>query len=75
MSARSLQYAFQRRFNCTPMQWIREQRLLKANEVLMRKESEKTVTEVALDCGFGSVNHFSVYYRKRFGRTPSELTR
>ena len=69
ISARGLQYAFQERFGCSPMAWVREQRLLVARDCLLRGQC--TVMEVAVSCGFGSSSLFTRYYQTRFGETPS----
>lgn len=69
ISARGLQYAFQERFGCSPMAWLREQRLLKARTELMQVRG--SVMEIAVRCGFGSVSLFTRYYTSRFGETPS----
>lgn len=69
ISARGLQYAFQERFGCSPMAWVREQRLLVARERLLRGKC--SVMEVAVSCGFGSSSLFTRYYQARFSETPS----
>lgn len=69
ISIRSLQYAFQERFNCSPMAWLREQRLIKARSELQQDSSP--IMEIAVRCGFGSVSLFCRQYRSRFGETPS----
>lgn len=75
LSRRSLQYAFLREYGCTPMQWVREQRLLMAQQLLRKKGADKSVTSIAQVCGFINVGAFSGIYRKRFGEYPSDLLR
>ncbi|MCR6651313.1 MAG: helix-turn-helix domain-containing protein [Cellvibrionaceae bacterium] len=69
ISARGLQYAFQERFGCSPMVWVREHRLQAARDRLLRGQC--SVMEVAVSCGFGSSSLFTRYYQARFGETPS----
>ena len=71
MSARSLQYAFLKRFGCTPTEWIRTRRLDLARQRLMDAKPSETVTGIALDCGFSSASDFSRYYLKKYGELPS----
>lgn len=73
MSARGLQYAFRERFGCSPMAWVREQRLLLARRRLL--EGQSTVMEIAVSCGFGSSSLFGRYYQSRFGESPSDTVR
>jgi len=72
MSGRNLQYAFQETFACTPMQWVRVQRLETARSMLIRTGSSLTVTTIAFLCGFNKPSAFSYYYNLRFGELPSE---
>lgn len=69
LSARSLQYAFKSRFECSPMDWLREQRLQLARRRLLQSDF-KTVTQLALECGFGNASQFAAFYKTRFGVTP-----
>lgn len=70
LSTRSLQYAFQRRFNCTPMGWIRDRRLQLARQQLRCAFPGQTVTSIALDCGFSNPGDFARFYFKRYGELP-----
>lgn len=72
MSRRNLHYAFQRTFHCTPMQWVRVQRLETARSMLIKAGSNLTVTAIAFLCGFNRASTFSDDYRLRFGELPSE---
>jgi AraC-like DNA-binding protein len=76
LSARSLQYAFLNRFQCSPTEWIRRERLSLARERLTASSEDTTVTAVALSCGFGHLGLFARYYHEHFGEYPSAtLTR
>jgi AraC-like DNA-binding protein len=72
MSRRNLHYAFQSHFNCTPMQWVRVQRLESARSMLVKAGSTLSVTDTAFLCGFNKSSTFSYYYNLRFGELPSE---
>jgi AraC-like DNA-binding protein len=72
MSRRSLQYAFLKRFGCTPMEWVRERRLDWAHRQLAEGLAGVKVIEVALNSGFAHLANFSRRYRQRFGETPSQ---
>ena len=71
MSRRNLHYAFQNRYGCTPMQWVRQERLILAHSLLVMARVGTTVTDVALECGFSKSTTFSAYYLKQFGEAPS----
>jgi AraC-like DNA-binding protein len=71
MSRRNLHYAFQHNFNCTPMQWVRVQRLDAARTMLRKVGSTLSVTATAFLCGFNKSSTFSHYYNLRFGELPS----
>lgn len=65
LSGRALQYAFLKTYGCSPMAWVRQQRLLKAREHLLSGQPGTTVTSVALECGFSNLSAFSSYYQVR----------
>lgn len=71
MSARNLQYVFSKRYGCSPMQWIRRERLALAREQLSHPYLDKTVSQVALDCGFTHFSAFTTAYKRQFGELPS----
>lgn len=73
MSRRSLQSAFQKRYDCSPMQWIRFRRLEQARSTLENSTAQTTVTTTALECGFSSASIFSSYYKARYGELPSKV--
>ena len=71
LSSRALQYAFLKRFDCSPMEWVRNQRFTKVQQYLASAEPGTTVTTAALAFGFFSVSKFSSGYARRFGELPS----
>lgn len=69
MSARSLQYAFQERFQLTPMQYLRQVRLDRVHDDLV--EGTGTVTDIASYWGFTNPSRFARAYRDRFHEFPA----
>lgn len=75
-SRRALQYAFRDRFGCSPIQWIREQRLGRAMEQLQSNPEKRLgVRTVGLACGYRHMSQFSADFKRRFGMSPSEVQR
>jgi len=74
-SRRGLHYAFQERFGCSPMRWVRQERLSCALARLQRPEPNDSVTSVAQSCGYRRAASFSQDFQRRFGVRPSELLR
>jgi len=68
MSTRQLERLFRRYLNRSPKRYYMELRLQKARNLLM--QTDMSVINVALACGFTSPSHFSKCYRAQFGRTP-----
>jgi AraC-like DNA-binding protein len=75
LSRRALQYAFLSRFGCTPMAWLRSQRLHRARQRLLQGSPGLAITDIALASGFANSGAFATCYRKEFGETPSETLR
>ena len=68
ISTRQLERLFGRYLNSTPKHYFVEMRLRPAQNLLV--QSEQSVTEIAMACGFQSTSHFSKVYRAHFGRSP-----
>jgi len=68
-SARSLQYAFQERFEVSPMQYLRQVRLDRVHDDLA--EGAGTVADIASYWGFTNPSRFARTYRDRFGEFPA----
>jgi AraC-like DNA-binding protein len=71
MSRRKLHYTFLNRYNCTPMQWVRSERLLLVHNKLNRAIPGDKVTTISLEYGFTKPATFAIYYQKQFGELPS----
>ena len=72
MSRRTLHNHFCRTFGLSPSEWVRGQRLMKAQSLLSNPRNFQSVTEVLYACGFTHASLFSTQYKHRFGETPSE---
>jgi AraC-like DNA-binding protein len=72
-SARHLQNLFRERFDCTPMQYVRRQRLNSAMEQLQTADWNTTVIQAARDCGYVHLSTFSYDFKREFGVTPSAV--
>lgn len=68
MSTRQLERLFRRYLNRSPKRYYMELRLAKARNLLM--QTDLSVINVALACGFTSPSHFSKCYRAQYGTTP-----
>ncbi len=74
-SERSLQLLFKKRFNLTPLEYIDEKRLLQARAIIMANHSNKKITELAYEVGYRHLGRFSVNFKKKFGVSPSLMTK
>ena len=68
MSTRQLERLFRRYVNRSPKRYYMELRLGKARNLLM--QTDMSVINVALACGFTSPSHFSKCYRAQYDTTP-----
>ena len=68
MSTRQLERLFRRYLNRSPKRYYMELRLQKARNLLM--QTDMSVINVALACGFASPSHFSKCYRAHYDTTP-----
>lgn len=62
---------FHRELNCTPHDYLLDYRLRESKQML--SSSSSSIEEIAEQCGFNSVSHFSRAFRKRTGMTPSDF--
>ncbi len=74
-SPRSLQYLFHRKFGCSPMQWVKRQRLNAVHRDLQRAQPGETVAEIARRHGFGHLSSFAASFQRSYGMAPSTLLR
>ena len=68
LSTRQLERLFRRYLSRSPKRYYMELRLQKARNLLM--QTDMSVINVALACGFASPSHFSKCYRAHYDTTP-----
>ena len=68
LSTRQLERLFRRYLSRSPKRYYMELRLQKARNLLM--QTDMSVINVALACGFSSPSHFSKCYRAQYQTTP-----
>lgn len=71
VSIRTLFRQFYQTYDMTPHDYIRDLRLNKAHEMLLKSKDEDSVLGIASLCGFKSFGHFADLYRRRYGELPS----
>ena len=54
----------------TPQQYLLEERIRRAKLLLV--QTEKTISEIAYECGFASQSHFSLRFKQAAYCTPGE---
>lgn len=72
VSGRSLRYAFQNRFGCSPQEWQRNVHLDHARNKLRQEAGHITIKMLAHELGFSSAQSFAAFYKARFGELPGE---
>ena len=60
---------FSKYLSQTPGLYLTRYRLNKS--ILLLKNTEKTITEIAIECGFGSSSYYAETFRKWIGETPT----
>jgi transcriptional regulator GlxA family with amidase domain len=68
LSLRQVQRMFHETLDTTPTKYYLQLRLRRARELLL--QSQMSVTQISVTCGFQSTCHFSKSYRALYGRTP-----
>lgn len=68
ISTRQVERLFGRFLNSTPKHYFMEMRLNRAQNLLV--QTEQSITEIAMACGFRSTSHFSKVFRRHFGKSP-----
>ena len=61
---------FKREIGIAPIQYLEEVRIVKAKLLLRRVDIP--LTDIALNCGFGSGAYFATIFKKHTGLTPTE---
>lgn len=68
-----LKNGFKETFNQTVFQYLSNTRLETAKINLL--EGSKSITELAFELGYSSIQHFSTAFKKKFGIPPNQLKR
>lgn len=73
LSVRTLQQGFQRYMGSSPMSYLREVRLRRAHEALLKSDpSMVTVASVAYQWGFSNLGRFAAAHAARYRERPTE---
>ncbi len=70
MSPSSFSRTFKKEVGIPPAEYLIQIRLDRAKKLLLA--GDKSITEIALECGFNSPAYLSASFHKRFNLTPSE---
>jgi AraC family transcriptional activator of pobA len=65
-------HLFKQHTGVTPMNYIIQLRIDRAKQMLL--DHPPSTTQVALECGFASLSHFSNAFKKLTGKSPREFT-
>lgn len=69
-SRRQLERLFQAKVGVAPVTYYRNLRLDRARQLY--SETQMSVMEISMACGFASSSAFSLAYKRRFGQSPTE---
>lgn len=69
MSVRNFSRTFAREFGSTPAKFVTKVRVETAKRLLV--DSEKTLDQIAAECGFGSLDSMQRAFRQETGKVPS----
>jgi adenylate cyclase len=75
VARRTLHKHFRSFLGRSPMEFLRELRLDRARQELLRASPGAGVTEVAESCGITHLGRFATRYRERYGESPSATLR
>ncbi|NET06629.1 MAG: helix-turn-helix transcriptional regulator [Symploca sp. SIO2B6] len=62
-------HLFKKSMGIPPHQYLLQQRVERSKQLL--KQTDQSIVEIALECGFNSHSHFSKQFRQLIGITPS----
>lgn len=68
VSTRQMERLFGKYLNTSPSRYALEMRLHRARNLIV--QTECTIAEIAMACGFNSTSHFTKTFRSHFGVTP-----
>jgi YesN/AraC family two-component response regulator len=73
MSDDYLTYCFRQELGMTPIAYLNRYRVMQAKGLL--KETDRTITQIALDVGFSDSGYFSRVFRREAGMSPDAYRR
>ncbi|MDW4548929.1 GlxA family transcriptional regulator [Defluviimonas sp. D31] len=68
ISTRQLERLFGKYLNTSPKRYVVEMRLHRARNLIV--QTEESIAQIAMACGFNSTSHFSKVFRSHFGISP-----
>jgi len=74
-SPRTLQRAFVEHYQMSPRDYLRTVRLNRARVAFQRKDTNTSISDIALACGFNHLGKFSASYRQKFGELPRQTVK
>jgi len=75
VAPRTLQKHFHRFLDQAPLAFLRDLRLDRVRQELLRSAQDTSITEIATRYGFVHLGRFAIQYRHRYGETPSTTLR
>jgi AraC family transcriptional regulator, exoenzyme S synthesis regulatory protein ExsA len=69
MSLSTFKREFKKVNNCSPAAYFKDKKLIKAKEMLSLPKLR--MTDIAYECGFNDVAHFSKSFKQKYGTSPS----
>ncbi len=70
LSASHFARVFKKETGKAPMEYVQDLRLERAKKLLLA--GDKSMTDIAFECGFGSPSYLSACFQKQYKMTPSE---
>ena len=68
LNSKALRKEMQRLYSQNPKEWLDKKRLEKS--VLMIKNTDKSISNIATSCGYASVSWFIIQFKKYYKITP-----
>jgi AraC family transcriptional regulator len=62
---------FRKAVGATPHRHVQHLRMQAAKAML--RDTDKSILDIALSCGFGSASHFAAAFRRHFIQSPTEF--
>lgn len=70
LSLSSFKREFAKVFNDSPAQYLKNKKIERGAELLLL--SDQRISEIAYDCGFADISHFSKSFHEKYGVSPSQ---